>query len=87
MIILTILPDIKGSIVNELELLHTHFWGQHLHRARLLKLSTSHPSINPLFIDVLLIRKECHIAYDAVIAKTTPQVGRTIILMKGLHPN
>jgi hypothetical protein len=45
--------------------------------------SVNYSRLNPLFIDVLLVRKEYHIAYDAIIAKTTLQVGRTIILMTG----
>jgi hypothetical protein len=80
-----IIPDIKGSIVDELELLRTHFWGenrvrQHL-TAEFIDLSSVNVSrLNPLFINVLLVREEYRIAYDAII---TMQTDRIIILLTG----
>ena len=82
-----IVPDIKGSIIDGLELLRTHFWGenrvtQHL-SAEIIDLSSvTFSRLNPLFINVLLVREEYRIAYDAVIAKAMG-ADRIIILLTG----
>ena len=85
-----LIPDIKSSIVDELELLRTHFWGQNRTTrteglsAEFIDLSSvNYSRFNPLFIKFLLVREEYHIAYDAIIAKTITQAGRVIILMTG----
>ena len=80
--------DIKGSIVDELELLRTHFWGenrvrQHLTAETIDLSSVNFSRLNPLFINVLLVREEYRIAYDAIITKTIIQADRITILLTG----
>jgi hypothetical protein len=85
----TINTDAEGSILDELEHLRAHFWGENRLNAvgttEFIDLSICNLSqFNPLFAKILLVRKEYRIAYDAIIAHAIWKAGyRSIHLMTG----
>jgi hypothetical protein len=79
----------EGSILDELEHLRTHFWGQNrVHvdgTVETIDLSIYNLSqFNPLFTKTLLVRNEYRIAYDVIIARAISKEGdRSILLVTG----